>query len=317
MERFIDETLRSVCVPEIMDKLEIFVIDDGGGDGTLDIARRYAARYPASVFPVHKENGGYGSTVNYSLAHATGTFFRLLDGDDWFDPKGLVQLVKALENTDTDIVITNYQTGPDPDHLSLQNYYAVEGGGVKQLSSFVPKHDLNIWCMTFRTDVLRASGLNLPEHCLYTDAMAVIWPLAVARTMEYFDFSVYCYRLDREGQSMSRPSLIKHYRDFIGLDVRLAEYCASHRENPNYPIIRKRVSQFHAGAVHAMLLLPVCRKSLKEIKETDERIRGISEDVYRFAENEGHTGGLLRLMRRTAYLPYWGMVFFQNRLEFK
>ena len=72
VEAFIEQALSSVCVPEIIDRLEIFVVDDGGTDGTLDIARRFAERYPASVFLVHKENGGYGSTVNYSLAHATG-----------------------------------------------------------------------------------------------------------------------------------------------------------------------------------------------------------------------------------------------------
>ena len=57
-EAFIDQALRSVCVDAVIDRLEIFVIDDGGTDGTLDIAKRYAERYPASVFPIHKENGG-------------------------------------------------------------------------------------------------------------------------------------------------------------------------------------------------------------------------------------------------------------------
>ena len=114
VETFIDQALRSVCVDAVIDRLEIFVIDDGGTDGTLGIAQRYADRYPDSVFPVHKENGGYGSTVNYSLAHATGTYFKLLDGDDWFDSEGLVKLVDVLEKTDVDLIMTNYQTGPDP-----------------------------------------------------------------------------------------------------------------------------------------------------------------------------------------------------------
>ena len=100
------------------------------------------------------------------------------------------------------------------------------------------------------------------------------------------------------------------------LDVRLAEYCAGQMNNPNYPIIRKRVSEYHAGTVHFMLLLPICRKSLREIKDLDKRIRAVSEDVYRFAEHAGHTGALLRLMRRTAYVPYWGMLFLQGMLKY-
>ena len=316
VETFIDQALRSVCVDAVIDRLEIFVIDDGGTDGTLGIAQRYADRYPDSVFPVHKENGGYGSTVNYSLAHATGTYFKLLDGDDWFDSEGLVKLVDVLEKTDVDLIMTNYQTGPDPEHLTLRDYYAEEGGEVKNLSHFTAKSDFGMWGMTFRTQVLRDCGLSLPEHVLYTDALVVSYPLSTAKTMQYFDFSVYCYRVGRDGQSMSKQSIMKHCPEMMDLDIRLATFCAAQKANPNYPIIRKRVSEYHAGTVHFMLLMPICRSSLRKIKTLDKNIRTISEDVYRHAENAGHTGTLLCLMRRMGYVPYWGMVFFQRFLKY-
>ncbi|MBQ7656687.1 MAG: glycosyltransferase family 2 protein [Clostridia bacterium] len=316
VEAYIENALRSLCVPEIIDKLEIFVVDDGGTDGTLGIAKAFAARYPASVFPVHKENGGYGSTVNYSLSHATGKYFKLLDGDDWFDSEGLRRLVSELENSAVDIVMNNYKTGPDPEHLTVRDFYAEEGGGVKDLSSFVAKRDFGMWAMTFRTEILRACGLTLPEHVLYTDALVVAYPLAAAKTMRFFDFSVYCYRVGRDGQSMSKEAIKKHYREMIGLDERLAAFCARQESSPNYPIIRKRVSEYHAGTVHFMLLLPVCRESLREIKALDKRVRAISEDVYRFSGQAGHTGALLRVMRRTGYLPYWGMKFLQGKLKY-
>ena len=316
VEAFIERALDSVCVESVIDRLEIFVVDDGGTDGTMRIAQRFADRYPASVFPVHKENGGYGATVNYSLAHAAGAFFKLLDGDDWFDSEGLIRLLEALEKTDADIVMTNYRTGPEPERMTVRDYYAEEGGGVKDLSRFTAKSDFGMWAMTFRTKVLRDCKLWLPERVLYTDALVVAYPLAVAKTMQYFDFCVYCYRVGQDGQSMSRQSIAKHYQDMVSLDIRLAEYCAGQKQNPNYPLIRKRVSEYHAGTVHFMLLLSICRKSLREIKELDKKIHSISEDTYRFAENAGHTGTLLRVMRRTGYLPYWGMVFFQNKLKY-
>ena len=315
-EAFIERALNSVCVESVIDRLEIFVLDDGGTDGTLAIAQAFADRYPASVFPVHKENGGYGSTVNYSLAHATGAFFKLLDSDDWFDSDGFVKLMGVLEEIDVDIVMTNYKIGPDPEHMTVRDYYSEEGGDLKDLSSFTAKSDFGMWAMTFRTKVLKDCNLTLPERVLYTDALVVAYPLATARTMQYFDFSVYCYRVGQSGQSMSKQSIARHYQDMVDLDVRLAAYCASQEKNSNYPIIRKRISEYHAGTVHFMLLMPICRKSLKEIKELDKKIRAISEDIYRFSENAGHTGTLLRIMRRTGYLPYWGMIFFQNLLKY-
>jgi glycosyltransferase involved in cell wall biosynthesis len=106
VEGYIRQTLNSLIAPEILDKLEVFVVDDGGNDGTLAIAKEYEAKYPGTFHAVHKENGGYGSTINYSVEHATGKFFKQLDGDDWFQTDNLVALVKVLETLDTDCVYT-------------------------------------------------------------------------------------------------------------------------------------------------------------------------------------------------------------------
>ena len=41
VENTIEETLDSLVVPGILDKLEVFVVDDGGIDDTLKKARKY------------------------------------------------------------------------------------------------------------------------------------------------------------------------------------------------------------------------------------------------------------------------------------
>ena len=76
--QYIDQCLQSIVHSEAIDEIEVFVVDDGGRDDTLEKAERYRAQFPDSIFLVHKENGGYGSTINYSLAHATGTYFKKL-----------------------------------------------------------------------------------------------------------------------------------------------------------------------------------------------------------------------------------------------
>ena len=111
MEKYIRRALDSLIDERIIHDLEVFVIDDGGSDSTLDIAKEYASKYPNSIFPVHKENGGYGTTVNYSIQYANGKYFKLLDGDDWFDKNGLYELVNRLKKADSDIILTNYQSG--------------------------------------------------------------------------------------------------------------------------------------------------------------------------------------------------------------
>ena len=67
VEKFIRKALDSCCVPEIMDRLEVLVVNDGSTDCTLEIAREYETQYPQTFRVIDKKNGGYGSTVNASI----------------------------------------------------------------------------------------------------------------------------------------------------------------------------------------------------------------------------------------------------------
>ena len=44
VEKFLRQTLDSCLVPEIMDKLEVLIVNDGSKDGTADLAREYTAK---------------------------------------------------------------------------------------------------------------------------------------------------------------------------------------------------------------------------------------------------------------------------------
>ena len=63
--KFLKKTLDSLCCnEEIRELVEVLVQDDGSNDDTFEIARQYEEKYPTMVKAIHKENGGYGSTIN-------------------------------------------------------------------------------------------------------------------------------------------------------------------------------------------------------------------------------------------------------------
>ena len=111
VESYIAENLDSILITDVRDEIEVLVVDDGGNDGTLEIARKYEEQYPGIIRAVHKENGGYGSVQNYSMQNASGRFFKILDGDDWVDREGLTKLVEYLRDTKADAVVTDYLKG--------------------------------------------------------------------------------------------------------------------------------------------------------------------------------------------------------------
>lgn len=212
----IEQCLESCLASEVRDDIEILVIDDGSTDNTSDLVRQYEAEYPGIVRLVSKQNGGYGSTVNTSIELASGRYYRLLDGDDWVDSAGLSSLVKDLRSSDADMAISPYVIcGSDGMQLDDQADPVAEGE-VPFAGSLVPGH-LNMHSICYRTELIKESGLRLPEHRLYTDTLFNVVPLQLVKTALVAHTPVYYYRVGRLGQSVSRESVESHYEDLCAV----------------------------------------------------------------------------------------------------
>lgn len=82
------------------DEVEVLVVNDGSKDGTLQVARDYAERYPGIVVAVDQENRNWGGAVNHALELASGTFFYIVDSDDWLDSAKLTEVVSRLRKSE-------------------------------------------------------------------------------------------------------------------------------------------------------------------------------------------------------------------------
>ena len=85
---------------------EIIVCDDASTDGTAEVLRDYAARYPDLIRPIYREKN-VGHYVNYVEAHnlARGTYVAHMDGDDLCLPGKLQAQADFLDaNTEVSVV---------------------------------------------------------------------------------------------------------------------------------------------------------------------------------------------------------------------
>lgn len=88
---FIDEAIRSV-LGQTYTHWELLLIHDGGTDGSLEIASRWAAQYPDRIrLLAHPEGNNHGlpAARNLGLAQARGAYIALLDADDLWLPEKL------------------------------------------------------------------------------------------------------------------------------------------------------------------------------------------------------------------------------------
>lgn len=284
MEPYIRQTLDSLAVEEILDRLEVFVVDDGGTDKTLEIAKEYERSWPDTFHAVHKENGGYGSTVNYSIAHATGKYFRLLDGDDWFEKEQLKALVELLGQIDTDIVVTPYfQCDGEGRVVRKNNLAGLQKDTELQIADMKADRVFGMWGLIYKTKLLKKCNVTLPQRCLYTDQIYSTVPFASAKTIRFADAGAYCYRIGRDGQSVSKESRIRHLEDNEKVCGILCSFYESQKADgcPNLHYIRRRTAINCCYIVKTHLLQPVSADALRALGEYDRWLKSASPDIYR------------------------------------
>ena len=208
------------CIDSILpggDDVEILIIDDGSKDRTAEIADAYEAKYPGIVRAIHQENGGHGEAVNAGIRNATGLFFKVVDSDDWVDEEAYKQILKKLKE---------FAGGPTTLDMMLANYvYEKEGAHHKrvmrqtgfpqdrvftwgEIRHFHKGHYILMHSVIYRTEMLRACGLELPKHTFYVDNIYVYKPLPYVRTMYYMDVDFYRYFIGREDQSVNEKVMI-------------------------------------------------------------------------------------------------------------
>ena len=208
------------CVQSILDgaagadDIQIVIVDDGSTkDETPAKADEWAERYPDIIEAVHQENGGHGAAVLAGLAHAKGTFFKVVDSDDWLDADALGALLSKIRETEAvhaniDLFVTNYVYEHTVDNTqNIVDYKGIlpEGRvfGWREIGHFGMTRNLLMHALCYRTNTLRDANLPLPSHTFYVDNIYAWVPLPYCDRLYYLNVDMYRYFIGREDQSVN------------------------------------------------------------------------------------------------------------------
>ena len=215
-QEYMEKSIRSVLTGG--ERVELIIVDDGSTDSTLEIARKYEAKFPEIIKVIHQENGGHGEAVNTGIRNATGLYFKVLDSDDCLGKKALAQVLDLLEemvSTDAglDMLISNFMYDKQGvKHKKIMKYKsAMPVGrmfGWNELH-FGKTQYLLMHSVIYRTKVLRECGMVLPKHTFYVDNIYVFQPLPYVKNIYYLDVCLYKYYIGREDQSVNEKIMIK------------------------------------------------------------------------------------------------------------
>jgi glycosyltransferase involved in cell wall biosynthesis len=112
-EKFLTEAVESVLSQDYRN-WELFLVDDGSSDGSVAIAKKFAADFPGKIFYLEHDlhaNKGLSASRNLGIAHIRGKHIAFIDADDvWLPSKLTHQLAIFKKNPKVTVVLesSNY-----------------------------------------------------------------------------------------------------------------------------------------------------------------------------------------------------------------
>ena len=301
MEKYLENTLKSLLNNNVIDKIEIIIENDGSTDNTLMIGQRYQNMYPESIRLINKENGGYGSTINRSIEEAKGKYFKQLDGDDWF--VNLESFVESIENVEADLVVSPYRCHFEEDNTEKRyDLFEKMETGLYDFDQIVNIKWINMYAITYKTGLLKKFNYKIREHCFYTDTEYSHFPLCMVENVYVDKTDVYVYRVGREGQSMSADGIAKHYKEheLVLYDmIKVLNNSIFKRENARL-ILSERIKI--EASLHAkyLCILPFSVKNWKKLRAYIKRKKKCPYALTELMDNSG----FLKMIIKTDCLAY-------------
>ena len=286
MEKYLRYCLDSLIVSNGMDVLEVLIVNDGSRDGSLAIAREYEREYPQTFRVIDKENGNYGSCVNRGLKEATGKYVKVLDADDSFDTEHFRHFISFLEETDADLVLSDFAV-VDTDRTIRKVIKYDQGLGnmfeMDKVCNAARFQNMQMHAVTYCLENLRKLGYRQTEGISYTDQQWIFLPMVTVRTIAYFNEYVYKYLVGRVGQTMEPVFKLTNMLFVIRCAQDMASAYESHKSliegSPVQHYMRARLIPF-LKAAYVTALTHYNADTKKALVDYDGELEKRSKEIY-------------------------------------
>jgi len=231
------------CVDSILGQeytdLELILADDGSQDGSGGLCDAYAEA-DSRVRVLHKRNTGVSDTRNQAMDMAQGRYLQFIDADDWITPNATRLLVRAAEEHQCDLVVSDFYrvVGERVSHKG-----DIEEGSLLSREEYAAHMMENpadfyygvLWNKLYRRELIEAHGLRMnPEISWCEDFLFNLEYIRHAQRFLALQVPVYYYvktkgSLVNQGISISKTvrtklMLFEYYNQFYKTVLDEAEY---------------------------------------------------------------------------------------------
>lgn len=231
----------SKCLDSILNQtledIEVICVDDGSTDGSGEILDRYAIQ-DQRIKVLHRENRGYGATMNAGLDAARGEFIGIVESDDCILPDMYETLYAAAVSEELDMVKAEayywyeslaYQKRIHYSHLEPYFNRVLEDMDRNIFCRFY----MNVWAGIYRKDFLDEFGIRFHESpgASYQDNGFWMQTVMYCGRAKWLDQAFYLYRQDNETASVkSKDKILAMTKEYEYLEQVL-------RDRENYQLL--------------------------------------------------------------------------------
>lgn len=123
VEKYLNRCVDSILSQTFTD-YELILVDDGSTDNCGAICDKYAEKDDRIVV-IHKKNGGLSSArnagIDWAFVNSDSEWLTFIDSDDWVHPKYLEALWQGAKKTDSDIVISSFESTDGESPMVYEN----------------------------------------------------------------------------------------------------------------------------------------------------------------------------------------------------
>ncbi|SEQ81508.1 Glycosyl transferase family 2 [Treponema bryantii] len=291
MENYIAACCSSLLVsPSFLSKIEVLIINDGSKDNTSIIAHSFQEKYPETFIVIDKINGNYGSCINAGLKIAHGKYVKVLDADDTFYTNNFEEYISLLENTDADLIISDFDE-VDPDG---KVFWSLKYPFPTKIENSIDSFSCNIipyfsmHAVSYKIENIKRLDYFQSEGISYTDQEWIFLPMANIKTFIYFNKPVYRYLVGRNGQTVSPEAHAKNIWMEIKVVKKIINDYLTHLDiinDANITYIEQKLLERCTTIYHYYLIDFTKYVSLSELKEFDDLIKNKLNKIYVLLEN--------------------------------
>lgn len=235
VEKYVAKCLDSIIRQTLTD-IEIICVDDGSTDNSGRILDAYAQK-DSRIQVIHKENSGYGDSMNIGFSMAKGEYIGIVESDDAIKPEMYQVLYENAKEHDLDLIKSNAFFWWEPLHLwdssyskDLEDFYDVVLTPKNRESMFL--FFMNTWTGIYKREFIERYHIrhNTTPGASYQDNGFWVQTLCFCERAMWLKEAYYYYRQDNPTASVKSKNKVYAMRNEYEYVLKVLENRVSEAE---------------------------------------------------------------------------------------